>query len=137
MTSTPFAEVCQRAHPTNGNARTLYAMVETIADIYRLAQMGEAFGPEARRELGDGLIAWLVAHDQQGEAGVIARDPAYRDVVSISALVMSGATEEVNERRRKLIMDCVQVDNAGGFETDEESERQIQWGEMTCIGGDR
>ena len=133
----PFSEVCERAHPTNGNAKALYAMVGSIADIYRLAQIGEAFGPEARRELGDGMIAWLIANGHQGESAIIARDPAYRDVVSMASLVASGAVEEVAARRRLMYSGCVAVDGAGGFETDEDAERQVQWGEMPAIGGGR
>ena len=119
MTSTPFADLCQRAHPVNGNARALFAMIETDADLHYLAAAADGFSEEARAELGDRLIAAWCARGNRGEAAVVARDPVFRDVVSMSALVMSGATEEVNERRRKLIMDCVRVDSADADSMDE------------------
>lgn len=133
----PFSEICERAHPTNGNARALYAMVNSIDDIFRLAEMGEAFGPEARGELGDGLIARLIADGEQGYAAIIARDPAYRDVVSMASLIASGAKEEVAARKRRMFAEAIPVANAGGFESDEDAEQQVQWGEMPAIWGGR
>lgn len=130
-----FADVCKLAHPTDGNARQLRIMVQTRADLHYLATMGEAFGPEARGELGDSLIAaWIEVYNDIGEAQGVARDPVYRDVVSMESLIRCGAQDEIAARKRALLLASEPMP-AAGPDTFDEIDHLAHWSEMP--GGGR
>lgn len=96
-----FADICERAHPTAGNARVLFAIADDDADLHELCAMGAAFEPATRRELGAALVRCWLARGKPSEARAIARDPAYRDLLSIADLYSCGAQDEIAHRRRQ------------------------------------
>ncbi len=122
-----FADLCRLAHPTNGNAAQLRLCVHTDDDLHHLATFGDAFGPEARRDLGEYLIGAWLARGKPEEARCIARDPAYCDVVSTEALRRCGA-DDIIAYRRRMGMEPINV--AAMLDEDDEIDRTIAYGEM-------
>jgi hypothetical protein len=127
-----FADICERARPTRGNARALYVMAESDADLHELCAMGADFDATTRRELGNAIVRAWIARGRLDEARAIARDPAYRDLVSTEALRRCGASDEIAHRKRK----GMQPINIGAMlDEDDEIDRTIAYGEMP--GGGR
>ena len=129
-----LGDLCQLAHPTNGNARQIRLCVRTEADLHDLATWGDGFPAEARAEWGEYLIREWIARGKPGEAAQIARDPVYRDVISMDVLVMSGAEDEIAARRRLLYAAGQPMDVGAQASEFDEIDHMAAWSEMPMGG---
>ncbi len=125
-----FADICERAHPTNGNARALALMVRSDADLHMLTTCADAFSDEARAELGNALIATWAARGNLGEAACIARDPAFCEVISDESVRRSGARDMIAARRRRNVAAMVAMDVGADANGLDEIDRLAHWSEM-------
>lgn len=108
---------------------------DTRATLHALtAGLDRIKSGEARRIRLIQIIDNWIGLGERGEAACVARD-YWRDLPD-DVLLRAGAHEEYNARRRMRILGMmpVYVDDTGGFETDEDAEQQVQWGEMPAIG---
>jgi hypothetical protein len=132
---TTFADVCERAHPTDGNARTLLRMARSEDDVNDLVVRAQAFSAEARAALGEVLIDDYLAAGLTGRARMIATDPVFRDIIGDDYLRRAGARDELAHRRRKRWASApVDVDTDATWMDDMDAEHDAR---HDAVGGAR
>ena len=111
------------------------AQVE-IALHAMLDEIGEMTDPVERAKWAFLVVDGWLKLGNMGEARCAGIE-LYHDLDE-ATLARAGCVAEVEAKRRIRLHGLgVKVEDATYFEDDEDADRQVQWGQMTCVGGEQ